>query len=144
MGDSYQIKAHTADVIIRAEGAKMEDLFKSLHRGLYSVIFGKIPRPKTPGKSVEIRLTAPTPEDLIVDFINEVCYHTLTRGIYLKPPGELECGFTSIWAVRAKYDGVSLGGLKIRPAIEVKSATYHRLKVNYEDGKFRTAVVLDI
>ena len=144
MGHSYHITAHTADVIIRAEGAKLEDLFRSLHRGLYTVIFGKIPRPKASGKPVEIHLAAPTPEDLVVDFINELCFHTLTRRTYLKPPGELECGFNSLWGVRAKYDGVNLAGLKFRPAIEVKSATYHKLKVDYKDGKFRTAVVLDI
>jgi SHS2 domain-containing protein len=144
MGRSYRVKAHTADVIIRADGARMEGLFRNLHRALYIVIFGKVPRPKAPGNAVAFRLTAPTPEDLVVDFINEIAYHIFTRRALLKLPGEVECLFTNVWEVRAKYAAVDLAVLKSVPEIEVKSATYHRLKVHYDGGKFKTAVVLDI
>lgn len=144
MKRSYGVKEHTADVIIRAEGAKLDDLFKNLHRALYMVIFGKILRPKRKGKIVQFMLRSPTPEDLVVDFVNEIAYYTFTQGLYLRVPGKTECALTSLWQITGEFEALSLAELSTGPQIEVKSATYHNLYIDYASGKFRTSVVLDI
>ncbi|MHA2621183.1 MAG: archease [bacterium JZ-2024 1] len=122
----------------------MDDLFGSLHRGLYLVIFGKIPRPRMLGQPVQFTLSAPTPEDLVVDFVNEVTYYIFTRRLLLKIPGKVACNFAKLWRLEALYDAVPIAELPYRPQTEVKSATYHNLHINYVDGKFQTSVVLDI
>jgi len=133
---------HTADVGFVVGARSLPGLFYWAARGLLAELFeGPFP----PGKEAcELRLRAPDPETLLVRFLNELIYLIQTRGqvpggfsLRLVPRGE-ECG------LEAKLSVLSFEAVADRFLGEIKSATFHGLRIEKEGGFYRASVVLDV
>jgi len=133
---------HTADVGFVVRAKSLPGLFYWAARGLLAELFeGPLP----PGKEVrELRLRAPDPETLLVRFLNELIYLIQTQGqvpggfsLRLVPERE-ECGLA------AKLSVLPFEAVADRFLGEVKSATFHGLRIEKEGGFYRASVVLDV
>ena len=133
---------HTADVGFRAYAPSLPGLFYQAARALLHVLFLRPPRR---GKStLTFTVEAEDPETLLVRFLNELLYQIQTRGrvpaglyLHLEKAGE-GCRLTARMRY-APFDPEAYGFLG-----EVKSATFHGLKVEKTEAGYAASVVLDV
>jgi SHS2 domain-containing protein len=132
---------HTADVGLRIRADDLDDLFRSAARGLFDAIV--VNRDQVRVESTEtIDLQAESPDELLVDWLNELLFRCETRHrLY----GRFE--------VAVADDGRSLqgtiGGEPIDPQRhlldhEVKAITEHGLTLRREADHWLAEVILDI
>ncbi len=133
---------HTADVGFRAYAPSLPGLFYQAARALLHVLFLRPPRQ---GKGMlTFTVEAEDPETLLVRFLNELLYQVQTRGrvpaglyLHLEKAGE-GCRLTARMRY-APFDPEAYGFLG-----EVKSATFHGLKIEREGLTYHATVVLDV
>ena len=133
---------HTADLGFRVRARSLPGLFYWAGRGLLAAMFeGPLPPPH--GHRI-LRLSADDLETLLVRFLNELIYLALTRGevpvglaIRLLP-GDRGC------ALEARLAWVPFSRVADRFLGEVKSATFHGLKIEKTDAGYQAQVVLDV
>ncbi|WP_337844117.1 archease [Thermus sp.] len=132
---------HTADVGFELEGESLEALFQAALLGLLGVMFQS--PPKGGKRRRRLRLEAEDLETLLVHFLNELVYLIQTKGFV---PGRAVLRITPTSTGYA-LEG-TLFGEAFRPEMgfqgEVKSATFHGLKVAEEGGRWRARVILDV
>ncbi len=141
----FEILEHTADAALKASGATPEELFSRLLKGTIYMVFNGYPESTAEQKKF-LHLTAPSLEDLLIDFLNEVLYwiyyeklvpiHTEEGGFQVREgePWRLEGEFS---CSRADFQRHPL-------QMDIKAATYHNLRVTERDGQLETTVVFDI
>lgn len=71
-GNSFRLLEHTADMGIEAHGGSCEEVLLAIARGLANLIYGDSPVAAL--VSVNIRVCAEDPVELLVNWLNEVCY----------------------------------------------------------------------
>ena len=150
----YRIIEHTADVGFEVKARTTEELFSEALLALRETIFGKLEKEedKKRRKTIKkIKIRGIDEEDIIVSYLNELLYlfevkklvFTKTKKIKIKkvnPSGndttetELEA---EIYFV--KYDA-KIHKIKIH----IKSATYHNIKIEKENGCLKTTIILDV
>jgi len=131
----YEIVQHTADIRLRVSSPTIEGLFAEALRGLMEVI--KPERIQAENVHAEVRVSAPDPTALLVDFLNEVltrCH--IQREIYphvvFRSMSE-----TSLHADLEGHRAANLGE-------DVKAVTYHEANVRQAGGIWSTILVLDV
>jgi len=133
---------HTADVGFRVFAPSLPGLFYQAARALMHTLFSRPPRR---GRGVlTLTVEAEDPETLLVRFLNELLYQVQTRGrvpagvrLRLERVGE-GCRLTA-WIHYAPFDPEAYGFLG-----EVKSATFHGLKIEKTEAGYAASVVLDV
>ncbi len=132
---------HTADVGFELEGESLEALFQAALLGLLEVMFQNPPQGGR--RRRRLRLEAEDLEGLLVRFLNELIYLIQTKGFV---PGRARLRINPTPTGYA-LEG-TLFGEPFRPEMgfqgEVKSATFHGLKVAEEGGRWRARVILDV
>ena len=133
---------HTADVGFELGASTPEELFDEARRALLMVVFER--PPEEGEEEMEIRLSAPDRETLLVRWLNELNY--LIQEVGFVPVGaEIE--------LREAGAGFALGGrLAGAPLLleaygwqgEVKSATFHGLEIEDTGDRLRARVILDV
>jgi|SRR3954470_6477699 SHS2 domain-containing protein len=133
---------HTADVAADLDGRSQGELFLSAARALTDTI--------TPVEGVgavvtqSVTLEAPTIEDLLVDWLNELLYLFEVQNV-LFVDGEVSVAERDgRWHVSATVAGEPFDPDRHPVRVLVKSATYHGLRVTHEQGTWRARIVLDI
>ena len=149
---------HTADRAIEIEAETLEGLFQEAVAALSTLYSGEEPvklhphlllpprrgRIKVRGKgnsyAVKISVRADDLEGLLVGFLNEVIFHTERKRVLFTSAGvKIKEKAGAGYSLTAElFNG------KITPLSEVKSATYHNLKVEKRDGKWHTMIVFDV
>lgn len=132
---------HTADVGFLLEAESLEGLFQAALKGLLSVMFQS--PPEGGRRQRRIALEAEDLETLLVRYLNELIYLVQTKGFV---PGKAQV------KVRPQEGGyrleATLFGEPFQEGFgfqgEVKSATFHGLKVEKEGGRWRAQVILDV
>ncbi len=132
----YELLEHTADIGVRAVGARLEEVFEQATLGLADVLGAWRPGP---GQRAPIMVEAGDLGALLVDWLGEVLYVQ-------------EMGGTAIGAVKVERvaDGRASGSVSLRPAdpplegTMVKAVTYHRLRVEQTDGGWVAEVYFDV
>jgi SHS2 domain-containing protein len=139
----FELLEHTADVGVRARGATLEEVFEQATVGLAEVLGAWRPGGGQGAGGAEVVAVEVTGGDhgaLLVDWLNEVLWaHEVRR-------------HAAIAAVRVERVGAdhANGGVSfattVRPAdgTSVKAATYHRLRVDRDDGGWLAEVYLDV
>lgn len=135
--DGFRLVPHTADIGIEISGATWEELYLNAARGLLEVYGASSVTGESVGRATVV-LEAPTPEDLLVDWLNELVFlvsseRWLPTDIRVKEAGPS--------VLRAQAEGPRPDSPLAR---EVKSATYHGLKVERKGGLWTATVILDI
>jgi SHS2 domain-containing protein len=136
----FELLAHTADVGVRARGATLEEVFEQATLGLAEVLGALAPGGPPDGERVAVEVTAGDHGALLVDWLNEVLWlHELRRHAAVvavrveRVAADRAAGTVTFATTAPPADGTS-----------VKAATYHRLRVDRDDGGWLAEVYLDV
>jgi SHS2 domain-containing protein len=134
----YEILDHTADTVIEARASSFPALIDELATGMFALIAIVEPCPKE--ELVEVEVTAPTTEDLVVEVLSELLYEADVEDLVL-------CGFKSRivagGGVRVTARGAPTAGLDmIGPPI--KAVTYHDVVAERTDAGWFGRVYFDV
>jgi len=133
----FELLEHTADAGVRAWGSSREELFEAAAQGMYAIALG--PAPREGNQTLAFHVAGERSEDLLVRFLSELLFILDSRGLaatslaisFLKPGGlEVKGNFTRVEATAVER--------------EIKSPTYHQLRVRREDGSWKTEIYFDL
>lgn len=130
---------HGADIGVRGWGRTPAEAFEQAARALTAVIAE--PETVEPREPVEVTLSAPDAELLLVEWLSALVYEMdVRRMLFSRFEVALEAD-----RLRGRAWGERLEVARHRPAVEVKGVTYTELKVAQEpDGTWRAQCVVDV
>lgn len=127
---------HTADLALEIWAASEEAVLEEGLRALVGILTGGAR--VAPSHSLEVAIDALDPEDRLVRWLNELLYLATVQG-FLACEAEIDL---HPGGIRARLRGEAGG--KTRLATEVKSVTYHGLRLSRQNGRLSARVVLDV
>jgi len=133
---------HTADVGFRVRARSLPGLFYWAARGLLGAMFERLPQ-RGDGQ-LHVVLEADDPETLLVRFLNELIYLIQTRG---RVPVALRVRLTrGLEGCRLTAEAKAVPFERVAGAFlgEVKSATFHGLRIEKTETGYAATVVLDV
>jgi len=145
----YEFLDISGDAGIRAFGSTTEELFVNAALGMYDLItdMGEVRKTETVGVS----LTHDSPEGLLISWLNELIFLFDAHGFIGKEIVVTEFLFKeNITADGPPYSiSASLSGERFDPArhqgkLLLKAATYHKLKIENENGRWTAEIIFDI
>lgn len=139
MERGFDILEHTADVGILAHGSDLVEAFANSARAMFSLITDIDDINEVVSRTVEI--TSSTPEDLLVDWLNELIFLFDTENMLYRRFDILEFGPARLKAV-VYGEKTDLSKHDIKTGI--KAATYHMLRLEEEKNTCRARVFFDI
>ena len=135
----YEVFDHTADVGIIAFGADLPEAFSNAAYAMFDLITDVDKIEET--ESLDIQVSANDIEELLVEWLNELLFRYETEGFLCKQVVTREMNDTMLSAIAR---GETLDRRRHEIKMEIKSVTYHMLKVEQIDGIWRLRVVFDI
>jgi SHS2 domain-containing protein len=130
---------HGADIGVRGVGPTKEAAFEQAAVALTATITD--PAAVRPDVAVEITCEAPTPELLLVDWLNALVYEMATRRMLF---GAFTVTFADSRLVGTAW-GEPVDVARHAPAVEVKGATYTALRLARDgDGTWVAECVVDV
>jgi len=135
----FCVLSHTADTGIEATANTLGDLIGELCAGMFGLIGSA--EPTSAKKWVEVEVVAQGMEELVVDTLSELLYHSEVENLIF-------CAFRvstgpKDFAVRVKAGGVLVGAVEpVGPPI--KAVTYHDLVVEQRDDAWYCRVYFDV
>jgi protein archease len=139
MSPPYEILDHTADMLLRAHGRDLRELFTNALAGLYAVLGQLAVRPDTETRL--IRLTADNREELLHDWLAEALYYAEARHEVLRDVRFVELTDTVLVAEAAS---AVMDMDRCAFDREIKAVTYHELAIRQEGEGLVATVVIDI
>jgi SHS2 domain-containing protein len=135
---NYETFSTTADAGIRFQGRGFGELYGNALRGLNLLLFGRNSRRSAGCASVSFRFCGDGPENVLVNLLAaalELAYQE----------GNVVTAVDLERAESARLEARLLVAPCARPPrLEIKSATYHDLRVTEKNGRLRAAVVFDV
>ena len=138
----YTFIDHTADVAADLTGRTLEELFASAAQALTDTLTERSQVHTVITQSVT--LEAPTLEDLLVDWLNELLYRFEVQNVLFADGSVTVEDRAGRWHLNAAVAGEPYDPARHPVRVLVKSATYHGLKVTHEQGTWGARVVFDI
>ena len=139
MMGSWQHFEHKADIGVRGTGKTRQIAFAQTALAMTAVIADL----KTIEQKEKIRITCTCSDDetILVDWLNALIYEMAVRKMLFS---RFEIQFEDN-ILTAEAFGETLDSKKHQPAVEVKAATYHCLKVEKNpDGSWLAQCVVDV
>ena len=130
---------HQADIGIRGHGSTLAEAFEQAAMALIAVITP--PERVRPRERVIIRCEAPDQEMLLADWLNAILREmSVLKMIFSRFEVRIEAG-----QLEAHLWGEPLDGPRHEPAVEVKGASYHDLRVEQDgQGVWTAQCVVDV
>lgn len=135
---TFSFLEHTADIGILINSPDVEGIFEQAGLAFYSLVSDI--QTINPSKKVEINIAGENPEELLVDFINELVYRTEVEGMLF-----------SKFKVERKKGGIKVAayGEKFKPekhqiVEQVKGATYYNLEFKKTKETYQARIILDV
>ena len=135
----YEQIPHTADIALRIYGKDLKELFVNAAYGMFDVI-ADLEGLKS-SVSVDINVEAPSKEELLVYWLDELLFNFYTKGVIFF---NFDVEFLSEDKLIAKVHGRHVGENKNRLKTEIKAATYHDLNINETSEGFSVDIVFDV
>jgi SHS2 domain-containing protein len=135
----FEFIDHTADIGILAYGADMKQVFANAARGLFSIITNLDNVTST--KKLDIRVTAPDSEALLINWLNELIYLFEVKEMLFN---SFEITAITDTELRARAYGEKIKLAKHELKTQVKAATYHMLKIEQNKDGYRAQVFFDL
>lgn len=133
---------HPSDIGVEGSGATLAEAFEQAALALTAVLTDPAGvRPEVP---VEVRLTAPEPDLLFVDWLDAVVYAMGARRLLF---GRFEVTLDEVphgWDLVATLWGEAVDPARHAPAVEVKGVTFSGLFVGPQDGGYVARTVVDV
>lgn len=134
----YETFSTTADTGIRFSGRGFADLYGNALRALNLLLYGRNPRRGRGGETIRLRLRGDGPENVLVNLLAAVLDLAYRQGKQVTAAAFRRAGGKALDA------RLLVAPWRRPPRIEVKSATYHNLRVEERNGVLRAALVLDV
>ena len=146
---SFELREHTADVAIEAEGGTLGETFAALGDGLAAAQCDEIP---DTGDRFEVEVRAESREALLFDYLDRLIYE---RDVRLVLPADHRCTVAEpsgadwadepddpdAWRLAASARGVPLDVVAAR---EIKAVTYSEMALERRGNGWRAYVVFDV
>ncbi|MCX8106759.1 MAG: archease [Ignavibacterium album] len=140
MSSKHTYLSHTADIAFDVEADSIEELFiESFNGWLNSVVENISPDAE---QKIEIKLSADSLEQLLVDFLNEVNFLLTVKKIICINVESLVIDKENI-SLKALIKTQNLKDDSVLKE-EIKSVTYHQMEIRNQNGKYYVRVVFDI
>jgi SHS2 domain-containing protein len=134
----YEVLDHTADTGIIAYGVTANELFENAAWGMFDLMFDLAGL--DPARDVPVMAPGDTCEELLVNWLSELLYHSETLGLAL-------CYFTvdrlEDGGVQGSAGGVPAGSLALRGA-PIKAVTYHDLAIVENPDLWWARIIFDV
>ncbi|MCX7993612.1 MAG: archease [Fimbriimonadales bacterium] len=140
----FQILDHTADKGLEVEAGSLPELFETAARGLFRLMID--PDSYPPSEQVDIEITAPDLEMLMVKWLNELVYQFEVYHRLFSQYGAIEVHEQEgRWQLRAqaRYRPIEPQQLEWEGA-PVKSVTYHGLRLERDSEVWRLRFFVDV
>lgn len=145
------IVEHTSDIGISVIADTLKELFEKSAYGMFSLLVDKM-KEVFCKKKLKIKVDGIDPESLLVNWLNELLYVYNTKKMLFS---KFKLNIYSDKNRRDKNKEIlklsaEIFGEKIIPqkhniCIEIKSATYHNLKIQrLVSGKYQTQIIFDV
>jgi len=149
---------HTADVGIKVYGDDLQSLFTYAARGMFSILYEGLETLLQQTATIDvnkeecrkIEVVGRDLEVLLISWLNELLYYYSVEKILFyrfnilhltTSPTENKEGLS----LSAEAHGIKLSLLGIKPHIEIKAATYHKLKIIHtEEGTYCAEIFFDV
>ena len=133
----FEIIEHTADIGAKIYGSSLEELFLNSAVALYKLMGISY---NNFSEKLKVEIDEPTVEDLLVKFLNELIFYVDAK----KVAGNIK----NLKIKKLNEDfflGCEIEGKKIKKIErEIKSATYHGLKVEKKENFYTVTIIFDI
>lgn len=129
----------TADFEFEATAESLESLFAECGKAIFMAISDlKLIECKIP---VEFNISAESLEDLLFGYLSEIIYLKDTRKMLF---GQFIVEISGDYSLYCKAIGEPFDRQKHQPKVDVKAATYHKLKIEKTDSGYNVRVILDL
>ena len=136
----YEYLEHTADMGLRVRGETLAGLLMNAAHALFETIAVLTTIDET--DTLDIQLTAESVEDLFVAWLDELIFLHETEAVFFKRAHIHRCTET---AVTATVHGEPANRQKHEVYTEIKSVTYHQLRVEKTaDNTWLAEVIFDL
>jgi len=148
--NDFKIIEHTADVGIRVSSKTLENLFENCVYGMYKIIFNSPPELKKEKTVYTVNIKTSDLEELLVKWLNELLFRLYTKRKMLvkcsvkkiNETGTAPSGFSFSLEALCSETEVNKNNLKLMK--EIKSATYHGLKIRNDFNNWNAEIIFDI
>ncbi|WP_224268769.1 archease [Haloprofundus salinisoli] len=135
---SYELRSHTADVAVAAEGPTLDAVFAAVADGLAAAMAESVP---DTGNRFSLRVRAESRDATLFDYLDELIYERDVREVLPVENRATVHRDGDEWVVDADARGVPLAGLGAR---EVKAVTYSEMRLEETADGWRAYVVFDV
>lgn len=136
---SFELRAHTADIAVAAEGTSLGEMFAAVADGLAAAMCDAVPET---GERFDSIVTAENREALLYEYLAELIYQRDVRGVLpVENRAMIRHDGTDDWHLDASARGVPLSVVDAR---EVKAVTYSEMCIEETDTGWRAYVVFDV
>ena len=135
---SYELREHTADVAVEAEGPSFDAVAAAVADGLAAAMCDDVP---PEGERFDVRVEAESREALLFDYLDELIYERDVRGVL---PVDNDVEITERdgeFSLAGSARGVPLSAVSAR---EIKAVTYSEMEVAETAEGWRAYVVFDV
>ena len=133
----FELIEHTADAGVRAWGPSREEMFEAVAQGMYALALSQpVQAGQTP---LDFRVNGENNEDLLVHFLQELLFILDSRGLAAT---DFQLQFSKEGGLEAEGDFARVESTGRQR--EIKSPTYHQLKVKQTDGEWGTEIYFDL
>ena len=136
---SFELRAHTADVAVAAEGETLGETVAAVADGLAAAMCDMIPET---GDRFDITVAAENREALLYEYLAELIYQRDVRSVLpVENRATVRYNSDSGWHLDASARGVPLSVVDAR---EVKAVTYSEMRIEETDVGWQVYVVFDV
>lgn len=140
----FRIVPHTSEIGLALRGRTLKQLFRSAALGLLRVYGLRGPRARRL-RTWRVRVRGLDGEELLVRWLNDlILFISARRRVYGRVGIGRLLAAEGDWVLEAELEGESLRPERHRLGREVKSATYHGLKILKAGEFFRAQVIFDV
>jgi SHS2 domain-containing protein len=139
----FQDEISTADVAFEAWGATREELFISSAAALLGTMTAA-PEQVSRRQQITVRLEHAELDLLLWTFLQELIFFKDARRLLLHADRVRIEERDGIFRLQAHVSGERIDVGRHRLLVDVKAVTLHRLRVAFQDNRWRAVVVLDV
>jgi SHS2 domain-containing protein len=135
---SFELRDHTADVAVEAEGETLGAVFAAVADGMAAAMADDLP---AAGDRFSLEERAESREALLYDYLDRLIYERDVRGVL---PTENDAAVredAGEWVVDASARGVPLSEVHAR---DLKAVTYSEMDLSERDAGWHAYVVFDV
>ena len=135
----YEQIPHTSDIALRVYGKDLKELFANAAYGMFDIIADLEGLKES--VSINVSLKAPSKEELLVSWLDELLYSFYTKSIIFF---KFDIDSINKEELVAKAHGRHVGENRNRLKSEIKAATYHDLNIKDEQDGLSVEIVFDV